>query len=162
LRKLTTQLLKVGVAVAVAATTIPGETAAAQPSTTSHTARHTLKQVLGMTPQQQAVYLQPLRDLAAALDQAGGSSYGDIYTNAIIDIPTYRVTGGPVMVDVGWAAAEGDSSGMVFALTSNGTQARGQVSSGLDSVSSGGFNAVCWIEAPDILNHYGLTLNPNT
>ncbi len=72
-------------------------------------------------------------------------------------------TGGPVMVDAGWAAAEGDSGGVVFALTSNGTtQARGQVSSGLDGISGGGFNAVCWTEAPDILNHYGLKLNPNT
>ena len=36
------------------------------------------------------------------------------------------------------------------------------MSSGAYGVSGGGFNADFWTEALGILNHYGLTLNPNS
>ncbi|MEY9965596.1 hypothetical protein ABIA33_003642 [Streptacidiphilus sp. MAP12-16] len=64
----------------------------------------------------------------------------------------------------GWAGHSGDSGGLVFSLSGGNTQARGQVSAGADDtwVGQGGDNTIYWTEAPDILGHYNLKLNPNT
>ncbi|GAA1952365.1 hypothetical protein [Kitasatospora viridis] len=57
----------------------------------------------------------------------------------------------------GYVATEGDSGALVFTVTgSNTRQARGIVSGGFDA------NTLLWTEAPDILNAFGLHLNPHT
>ncbi|PAZ10515.1 peptidase [Streptomyces sp. SA15] len=67
-----------------------------------------------------------------------------------------------------WSVAEGDSGGLVYAVSGSTYQARGIVSAGIDpccysySGNDVAFNYILWTEAPDILGHYGLKLNPNT
>lgn len=65
----------------------------------------------------------------------------------------------------GWGAAHGDSGGMVFVYGINGdtTQARGIVSHCPPSTAChDGQTDFEWTEAPDILNAFGLKLNPQT
>jgi hypothetical protein len=55
----------------------------------------------------------------------------------------------------GWATEQGDSGGLVFSVeNSTDRQARGIVS------GSSGNSTMFWTEAPDILNHFNLKLNP--
>jgi secreted trypsin-like serine protease len=64
--------------------------------------------------------------------------------------------------------AEGDSGGMVYQNSGSTYIARGINSSGSGACcySWGGsdraFNYIYWTEAPDILGHFGLKLNPVT
>lgn len=76
-----------------------------------------------------------------------------------------HLIGGPKDLHYGgWAAGNGDSGGLVFSLTGSTVQARGQISAGVDSsyVGNNGYTTIDWTEAPDILGHYGLRLNPTT
>ncbi|MEU3515137.1 peptidase [Streptomyces sp. NPDC006654] len=63
-----------------------------------------------------------------------------------------------------WAVAQGDSGAMVFQAGST-RQARGVISAGSTDAPTGGGHAgtyVYWTEAPDILSHFGLKMNPHT
>jgi len=63
-----------------------------------------------------------------------------------------------------WAVAQGDSGAMVFQAGST-RQARGIVSAGSADAPTGGGHAgtyIYWTEAPDILGHFGLKMNPKT
>jgi hypothetical protein len=64
----------------------------------------------------------------------------------------------------GWAAGNGDSGGLVCTLSGGNVQACGQISAGVTSTAVGnsGYTTIDWTEAPDILGHYGLRLNPTT
>ncbi|MEY9969593.1 hypothetical protein ABIA33_007682 [Streptacidiphilus sp. MAP12-16] len=67
-------------------------------------------------------------------------------------------------VDVnGWGSVQGDSGGIVFAITdsSNNRQARGVISAG-GADGTADQARVDWTEAIDIFNAYGLKLNPTT
>jgi hypothetical protein len=64
-----------------------------------------------------------------------------------------------------WTCIEGDSGGVVFTITgTNSRQARGMVSATVNSsdLKNGSSQDMLWVEAPDILNHYGYKLNPKT
>ncbi|MFE9427825.1 hypothetical protein ACFYNO_33245 [Kitasatospora sp. NPDC006697] len=57
----------------------------------------------------------------------------------------------------GWASEHGDSGALVFTVSgSTSRQARGIVSADF------GYGTLLWTEAPDILNAYGVSLNPHT
>ncbi|MCX5255137.1 S1 family peptidase [Streptomyces canus] len=63
-----------------------------------------------------------------------------------------------------WAVAQGDSGAMVFQAGTT-RQARGIVSAGSADAPTGGGHAgtyIYWTEAPDILGHFGLKMNPQT
>ncbi len=67
-------------------------------------------------------------------------------------------------VDVnGWGSVQGDSGGIVFSVPGSGNarQARGIVSAG-GADNTPDQRRVDWVEATDILNAYGLNLNPTT
>ena len=71
---------------------------------------------------------------------------------------SYRVRG--VWGDGSWGAAGGDSGATIFAVQSgNKRQARGVLS---DGDPGDGAPGVFWVEATDVFNHFGLTLNPKT
>ena len=60
-----------------------------------------------------------------------------------------------------WGAADGDSGATIFVERTGGRdyQARGVLS---DGDKGDGAPGVFWVEAPDIFNHFGLTLNTVT
>ncbi|MEV5599695.1 peptidase [Streptomyces sp. NPDC052496] len=61
-----------------------------------------------------------------------------------------------------WAAAHGDSGSMVFTPKGSERQARGVVSALSGPYQTNAGNYIYWTEATDILNHFGLKLNPRT
>lgn len=61
-----------------------------------------------------------------------------------------------------WAAAHGDSGALVFTPKGSVRQARGIVSALSGSYQTNAGNYLYWTEATDILNHFGLKLNPKT
>lgn len=61
-----------------------------------------------------------------------------------------------------WAVGHGDSGAMVFAVSGSTRQARGVVSALTDPYQTEGGSYIYWTEAPDILGHFGLKLNPTT
>ncbi|MFI7406954.1 peptidase [Streptomyces sp. NPDC049541] len=67
-----------------------------------------------------------------------------------------------------WAVAEGDSGALVYTVSGSTYQARGVNSAGVGPCcysyngSDVAFNYILWTEAPDILGHFGLKLNPTT
>ncbi|MFD8766550.1 chymotrypsin family serine protease [Streptomyces mirabilis] len=79
------------------------------------------------------------------------------------------VEGTRLSSNIPWAVAHGDSGTMVFSVSGSTRQARG-----IDSAGSGpccysygtqgdmAFNYILWTEAPDILGHFGMKLNPAT
>ncbi|MGW1159262.1 peptidase [Streptomyces sp. NPDC002513] len=84
-------------------------------------------------------------------------------THNVRGVEGTRLPGNP------WANAHGDSGAMVFSVSGSTRQARGIVSAGLDpccySYGTEGdmaFNYILWTEAPDILGHFGMKLNPAT
>ncbi|HEV3170247.1 MAG TPA: hypothetical protein VGZ32_07905 [Actinocrinis sp.] len=84
----------------------------------------------------------------------------DYTTNLTWDDGTVHTVRGVLGRTTGYASTQGDSGALVFVVTGASTrQARGQVSAG---GSAGGYNLLFWTEAPDILNHYNLHLNPHT
>jgi hypothetical protein len=71
---------------------------------------------------------------------------------------SYRVRG--VWGDGAWGAAGGDSGATIFAVQSGDKrQARGVLS---DGDPGDGAPGVFWVEATDVFNHFGLTLNSRT
>ncbi|MFI2239786.1 peptidase [Streptomyces chrestomyceticus] len=61
-----------------------------------------------------------------------------------------------------WAAAHGDSGALVFTPKGSVRQARGIVSALAGPYQTNAGNYLYWTEATDILNHFGLKLNPKT
>ncbi|MFF3699085.1 peptidase [Streptomyces sp. NPDC002221] len=65
-----------------------------------------------------------------------------------------------------WAVAEGDSGALVYSVSGSTYQARGINSAGESPCCYSyanrdvAYNYMLWTEAPDILNHFGLKLNP--
>ncbi|MEV6948383.1 hypothetical protein AB0N07_41985 [Streptomyces sp. NPDC051172] len=79
------------------------------------------------------------------------------------------VEGTRLSSNIPWANAHGDSGAMVFSVSGSTRQARGVVSAGIGpccySYGTEGdtaFNYILWTEAPDILGHFGMKLNPAT
>ncbi|MGW0615669.1 peptidase [Streptomyces sp. NPDC002788] len=81
----------------------------------------------------------------------------DITYNATWDDGSVHAIRGVEGQKSGWAVEQGDSGGLVFSVASSCCrQARGEVS------AMDGNDTMFWTEAPDILGHFGLKLNPHT
>jgi hypothetical protein len=76
------------------------------------------------------------------------------------------VQGTRLQSNLPWAVGEGDSGALVYSVSGSTYQARGVVSAGAAPCcysyngSDVAYSYISWTEAPDILGHFGLKLNP--
>lgn len=83
-------------------------------------------------------------------------SNSDIWVNIKYDNGAMMSIRGVQGISTGWAVTNGDSGGLVFSINgANTRQGRGLVA------AESGNSTMFWTEAPDILDYFGVHLNPH-